>query len=198
MTQARKAGYRINPLFIQRWSARAFTDEAISHEQLLGLFEAARWAPSAYNAQPWRFIYALKGSAHWESFLQLLIEFNRSWAANASALVFIISRTQFQPPSKEAPSPFPTHAFDAGAAWASLALQAQDAGWSAHAMAGFDQQQARAVLGIPDEYAIQAAIAIGRPGNPESLPEGLRARETPSQREPLEQLVAEGGFTFPA
>jgi nitroreductase len=198
MTQVRQAGYDINPLFLQRWSARAFTNETISREQLLGLFEAARWAPSAYNAQPWRFIYALKDSPQWSSFLDLLIEFNRSWASKAAALVFIVSRTQFQAPGKDTASPFPTHAFDSGAAWASLALQAQDTGWSAHAMAGFDQLRAREVLGIPDDYAIQAAIAIGRPGNPESLPEGLRAREFPSHREPLEQLIAEGRFNFPA
>lgn len=196
MTDARKAEHDINPLFIERWSPRAFTDEAISREQLLALFEAARWAPSAYNAQPWRFIYTLKGSPEWDGFLDLLIEFNRRWATQASALVILISSTTFLPPGKDSIAPHPTHAFDAGAAWASLALQAQHAGWSSHAVGGFDKEKTRERLGIPADYAIQAAIIIGRRGDPASLPDGLREREVPSQREPLQRLVAEGRFGF--
>lgn len=196
MSEARKTEHGINPLFIERWSPRAFADEAISREELFALFEAARWAPSAYNAQPWRFIYALKGSLEWDGFLDLLLEFNRRWASNASALVIVVSKTTFLPPGKEVAAPHPSHAFDTGAAWANLALQAQHAGWRTHAMAGFDKEKTRELLGIPADYEIQAAVAIGRQGDRDTLPDGLREREVPSQREPLQNLVAEGRFEF--
>ncbi len=196
MTQTRTPEYDINPLFIDRWSPRAFTGEPIDDATLLSFFEAARWAPSAYNSQPWRFIYAKNGTEHWERFTGLLSEFNRGWAQNASALVILISKTTFVPPGKTEASPATSHAFDAGAAWASLALQASLSGWHTHAIGGYDKDKARVALGIPDDYVLQAAIAIGKRGDKSQLPAGLQEREQPSPRRPLGELIAEGEFAF--
>jgi nitroreductase len=196
MTQTRTPEHAIDTLFIDRWSPRAFTGEPIDDATLLRFFEAARWAPSAYNSQPWRFLYAKNGTEHWPLFLGLLSEFNRSWARNASALVVLLSKTTFVAPGKTEAAPAPSHAFDAGAAWASLALQASLSGWRTHAIGGYDKNQARQALAVPADYALEAAIAIGRQGDKTLLPPGLQEREQPSPRRPLAELVAEGGFAF--
>lgn len=196
MTANRSNELDIHPLFINRWSPRAFTAETISLAQLQRLFEAARWAPSAYNAQPWRFIHARRESRYWADFLNLLLPFNQRWAANASALVFVLSKKTFQAPGKDTAAPLLSHAFDTGAAWANLALQGELDGWSSHAMGGFDRERAQQLLEVPADYEIQAAVAVGRQAPADRLPEDLRLREQPSLREPLDQLVAEGRFAF--
>lgn len=196
MTAKRTPEHDIHPLFINRWSPRSFSAESISPEQLERLFEAARWAPSAFNAQPWRFLHARRESPYWADFLGLLLPFNQRWAANASALVFVLSKKDFQAPGKDSASPLASHAFDAGAAWASLALQAEHDGWSCHAMGGFERERAHSLLGVPADHEIHAAVAIGRQAAADQLPEDLRLREHPSQREPLHKLVAEGRFGF--
>ena len=116
--------YPIAEQFIERWSPRAFTGESIAESTLLGFIEAARWAPSAYNSQPWRFLYALRDGADWPRYLELLNEFNRGWAQHASALLVIASKTTFAAPGKTEEQPAPTHDFDTGAAWGFFALQA--------------------------------------------------------------------------
>lgn len=189
----RHADYPIDSLFLERWSPRAFTGEPIAEADLLSLLEAARWAPSSYNLQPWRFLYAHRDTPSWPRFLGLLNEFNRSWAYAASALVIIVSHVLMERPGSE-PVPSPTHSFDAGAAWAQLALQATRAGWHAHGMAGFDRERSLIELNVPPHYQAQAAIAIGRLGDPSLLPEQLAAREHPSDRRPLGELAFEGGF----
>jgi nitroreductase len=196
MTQAnsRTADYPIDPLFLERWSPRAFTDEAISQAELLTLLEAARWAPSSFNSQPWRFLYARRDTEPWPRFLGLLNEYNQSWAKNAAALVILVSKTTLLPRGADKEVPSYTHSLDAGAAWANLALQATRSGWAAHGMAGFDVPRTAAELGVPANYRVEAAIAIGRPGDKSLLPEALRAREVPSDRLPLSQLVNEGRF----
>lgn len=194
MSTSRTPEHPINPLFIERWSPRSFGGEAIGLDQLNRLFEAARWAPSAFNAQPWRFVYALKGTPQWDEFLGLLLEFNQRWAASASALVFVLSKTTFQAAGKDIAAPFPSHAFDTGAAWASLALQAHHDGLATHAMGGFDRTRARELLEIPADYEIHAAVAIGHQGARDALPDDLQARELPSQRAALETLVSQGRF----
>ena len=196
MSQARTPEYPINSLFVERWSPRAFTGEAIAEATLLRFFEAARWAPSAYNSQPWRFLYARNDSEHWPQFVGLLSEFNRVWAQNASALVILLSKTHFVPPGKTEAIAASSHAFDAGAAWASLALQASLDGWATHAVGGYDKAKAREVLNIPEDYALEAAIVIGKRGDKSLLPPNLQEREQPSPRRPLAELVAEGGFAF--
>ncbi|MEY2686722.1 MAG: hypothetical protein RL375_920 [Pseudomonadota bacterium] len=196
MTQTRQTEHDIDALFADRWSPRAYTGEAIPEATLLRLLEAARWAPSASNIQPWRFIYARRDTPAWAPLFDSLVEFNRGWAVNAAALVLVLSRKTWLPHGKTEPVANPTHSFDAGAAWMSLALQAYLAGWPAHGMGGFDKDKARAALGVPADHVLEAMVAIGRQGDKASLPEALQAREVPSARLPLAQIVAEGRFTF--
>lgn len=188
--------YPIAEQFIERWSPRAFTDESIPETTLLSFIEAARWAPSAYNSQPWRFLYALRDSGDWPRYLELLNEFNRGWAQHASALLVIVSKTTFTAPGKTEEQPAPSHTFDTGAAWGFFALQAHLAGWQTHAMAGFDQERARHELKIPAGYAVHAMVAVGRQGDKASLPEHLQARETPSPRLELSAIAAAGDFSL--
>jgi nitroreductase len=193
-TNGRTADHPIDELFLTRWSPRAFTGEAIPQATLDTIFEAARWAPSSYNSQPWRFLYARRDTPHWEKFLGLLNEFNQSWAKAAAALVIVVSRSTMLPPGADKEIPSHSHSFDAGAAWAQLALQATRSGWHAHAMVGFDRDRAFAVLAVPEGYRVEAAIAIGRLGPKTLLPEALAAREVPSPRKPLADIAFEGGF----
>ncbi|MNZ68659.1 malonic semialdehyde reductase [compost metagenome] len=192
----RVATHAIDPQFIERWSPRAFTGEDIPEATLLGFIEAARWAPSAYNAQPWRFLYARRDSADWQRYLSLLVEANRGWAQHASALLVIVSKTTFVPPGKNEEHPAASHAFDTGAAWGFFALQAHLAGWHTHAMSGFDKELARRELKIPTGYEVHAMVAVGKRGDAASLPEALQARETPSPRLALEAIAAEGDFSL--
>lgn len=192
----REATFPIQPLFTQRWSPRAFTGEAISEPDLLALFEAARWAPSAFNLQPWRFLYGRRDTAAWTPIFDSLLEFNQGWAQRAAALVVVVSRTHTVPSATADAKPIASHAFDTGAAWASLAFQSVLSGWYTHAMGGFDAAKLRASLGVPDTHAIHAVVAIGKLGDKASLPEVLQAREQPSARRPLGEIAAEGRFTF--
>ncbi len=191
-SDVRSADYPIDRLFVDRWSPRAMSGEEISDDDLMPLFEAARWAPSAYNNQPWRFLYARRDSREWPLFFGLLVEQNRVWARNAAALVLIVSKTSFD--HNGAPSL--THTFDCGAAWGSLALQGWLRGYVVHGMQGFDYEQARLTLAIPDDFRVEAMAAIGRPGSKESLPEELQRREAPSDRKKLAETVREGTFSF--
>jgi nitroreductase len=196
MSTTRTAEFAIDPVFLNRWSPRAFTGEPIDEHTLFTLFEAARWAPSANNSQPWRFIYALNGSSNWPRFFGLLNENNRRWAANASALVVLVSKTTHVHSGDTEPSPLRNHSFDSGAAWAHLALQALHSGWRTHAIGGFNRDQAREVLTVPPGYSVEVAVAIGRQAQLASLPPDLQAREQPNQRHPLRRFVAEGRFNF--
>lgn len=195
MTQAggRIAGHPIDPLFLLRWSPRAFDGSAITEDELMVLLEAARWAPSAYNLQPWRFSYALNGDAHWGRYVDALIPFNQGWADKAAALVFIVSDTQMRDVEGAAKGANWSHSFDAGAAWAQLALQASMIGLAAHAMTGFEESKVRHAIDLPADYRPEAAVAIGRVGDPASLDAKLRDRETPSGRRSMEE-VAFAGF----
>ncbi|MFT8776019.1 MAG: nitroreductase family protein [Gluconacetobacter liquefaciens] len=184
----------VEPLILDRWSPRAFAAAPIAEADLLALLDAGRWAPSAYNSQPWRFLYARRDTPDWERFLSWLIPFNHSWAQHASALVYVASHTVTNAAGQAEPVPAPTHAFDAGAASVLVQLQAARAGWATHPVSGFDKDVARAGLELPDDYALNAAIVIGRQGAADILPEGLRARETPSGRRPLSDLAFEGRF----
>jgi nitroreductase len=186
----RQADHPIDTLFLDRWSPRAMSGEEITREELLALFEAARWAPSSYNNQPWRILYARRGSEQWPLFFDLLVETNKGWAKNAAALLLFVSKSTFDHNGK----PYPTHSFDTGAAWQNLALQGYLKGYVVHGMMGFDYEQARTSLQIPEEYQVEAMAAVGHPGDPESLPEALRQRETPNNRRNLEQTVCEGPF----
>jgi len=180
----RSPEYPVDPQFIGRWSPRAFTGKPIAAAQLMSLFEAARWTPSSSNTQPWRFVYGLAGSPGFEAMLATLAASNQAWAAVA-------------PGTTEA-KPSPLHAFDTGAAWMSLALQAESMGWRTHAMGGFDAQALRQQLGVPEGFAVQCVVAVGEQGPRENLPAPLQEREVPNGRQPLEAMVAEGRFNFQA
>lgn len=193
---ARRPDYPIDPLFLDRWSPRAFTGERIPEPELFRLFEAARWAPSANNSQPWRFIYARNGEGRWVYLLSLLNEGNRRWAAQASALVVLVSRTHHVRSGDTEATPLRSHSLDAGAAWASLAFQAQLSGWRTHAIGGFNREAAPGVLGVADGYVVETIIAIGRQAPADTLPDELKVREQPNARRPLSELVAEGRFSF--
>jgi len=192
--QIRVPDYPINPLFIDRWSRRSFTGEEIGDEAIFTLFEAARWAPSAMNSQPWRFIYSKRGDASWDVFLDLLSERNRAWAQKAAVIVVIVSTQNFD--YKGTPVPLNNASLDTGAAWASLAFQAQFSQLSTRAIGGFDRDKARQVLKVPEGYVVEVAVAIGRPGPVDLLPDEFRAQETPSSRNPLKHTVAHGEFIW--
>lgn len=190
----RIADHPIHHIFTERWSPRSFSNEALSEEQLLTLLEAARWAPSAYNAQPWRFIYGIKGTPHWDRIFEALLPFNQGWAKTAGALVVIASDTQLVSSGQPEKAPNKWHAFDAGAAWASLALQAVHSGLAAHGLAGFDSDKLRQAISVPPDFAIDAVIVIGKRGVREALSPDLQAREEPSGRRPLSEIAFEGTF----
>lgn len=191
-SEKRTAEHPIDEIFLNRWSPRAMTGEAIAKQDLMALFEAARWAPSSYNNQPWRILYAVRDSKHWPTFVGLMVEVNQSWAKNAAALVVFISRTHFDFNGK----PSVTHSFDTGAAWENLALQGWLKGLVVHGMQGFDYERARTDLNVPDGFQVEAMAAIGRPADPSTLPADLQAKETPSDRRKLEKTICEGPFCF--
>lgn len=186
----RNPAAEIDSMFVDRWSPRAFESRPLNEDQLASLFEAARWAPSCFNDQPWLFVYASSETDR-ERFLTALVEGNQAWAKNASLLLFLLCRRNFSHNGKEN-----RHApFDAGAAWMSLALQARKLGLYAHAMAGFSRDKAYEILGAPaDEYDIMAAVAVGYRAAPDILPEPVAAREMPSDRKLREEIAREGAF----
>jgi nitroreductase len=192
-SEIRKADFPIEPLLLDRWSPRAMSGETISQEELMGLFEAARWAPSSFNAQQWRALYARRETEHWPLFFNLLVDANKVWAKNAAALVVFISRKTFDDDNE----PSVTHSYDTGAAWENFALQGFRQNFVVHGMEGFDYGRARVDLHIPDEFQVEAMAAIGRPGPKEQLPEKLQKRESPNDRRKLSESIFEGPFGSP-
>ena len=186
----RKSDYDISPLILNRWSPRAMTGAEIDEQELMAIFEAGRWAPSSYNNQPWRFIYAKRNTEHWDRLFNLMVEFNQSWTKNAAVLVVIISKETFDHNGQ----PSITHSFDAGAAWENMALEAARRGYVIHGMQGFDYEKARKVLLIPEVYNVEAMATIGKRGKKSDLPAELQEREMPSQRKPLKEIIMEGKF----
>ena len=193
-SNGRTAEYPIDPMFLDRWSPRAFTGETMSATDLLTMIEAARWAASSYNSQPWRFIYALRDTPQWELFLGLLVPFNQDWAKHASALVVLVSNSLMRPPGSDQDVPSPTHSFDAGTASGYFALQARKMGWYVHGMIGFDRERAFAELDLPPGYRVEAEFAVGRLGDKSTLSEVLQTREAPNTRLPLSEIAFEGKF----
>ena len=169
VSQHRQPDFSIDPIFVQRWSPRAFDALPMSLADLHTILEAARWAPSAFNIQPWRFVYALRNDEHWETFLGLLDPFNEAWAHNASALVFVFSDTLTPAHGSSPARPSRTHSFD-------VTRQ----------------------LSIPERYRVEIAVAIGRQALPTALPPALREREVTSNRTPLDQIAFDGRFVVDA
>ncbi|MCB2047080.1 MAG: nitroreductase family protein [Novosphingobium sp.] len=193
MTERNEAHDRVLDLIVDRWSPRSFAENAVPQEDLDVIFEAAGWAPSAFNIQPWRFLYAHRGDGNWERFLSLLIDFNQTWAKDAAVLVFVVSDT-LQRKGDGTTSPNHSHSFDAGAAWALAALQATAMGYHVHAMTGVKFDEARRELCIPDDYRLEAAFVIGTRAPKEKLPEQLQQREAPSGRKPVSEFAWAGNF----
>ncbi|GER68615.1 nitroreductase [Weizmannia acidilactici] len=183
----RKAQYEIDPVYLERWSPRSFLEKEVPEDVLMSLFEAARWAPSAFNHQPWRFIIA-RTKEDREKFMSFIGEFNKTWCKTVPSFALVISKTESDT------GPIRSHAFDAGAAWGYLSLEAVRKGLATHPMTGFDFEKAREVLNIPEDYAIDALIAIGYQGEKDALPVALQERETPSDRRPVKESVFEGSF----
>ena len=188
----RKPEHPIESIFWRRWSPRAMSGEPITETEMLTLFEAARWAPSTYNEQEWRFLYARRDTKEWPTFFELLVEGNRAWCKNAALLSVVVAHKVFQQSGK----PNPVHVFDTGLAFENLALQGTAMGLVVHGMAGFDFEKARRDLAVPDDYAVAAMFAVGRPGDPNALSPEMREREKPSPRKPVRDIVCEGRFRF--
>lgn len=190
---ARHAEHPVDPLFLERWSPRSFSGEDIPEADLRTIFEAARWAPSSFNSQPWRIFFARRGAPGFDLFLGLLSPLNQTWARNASVLAVVASKRLFQSASGVARESR-SHSFDAGAAWGFLALQAHKLGYATHAMSGFDAARAAVELNMPEDFRPEIALAIGRRGSREALPDDLRAREQPNGRNRQAAFVFEGAF----
>ena len=192
VSEYRQADAEVLNLMLNRWSPRAMSGAPISDAERASLLEAARWAPSCFNAQPWRFLYATKGSAHWDAYFDLLIAPNQAWVSQAGLLLVLLSRRRFEHNGE----PTDTNSFDAGAAWQNVALQASSMGLVAHGMRGFDKQRARVDLDVPELFEIEAMIAVGHPGEIEALPETHVEREKPSPRKAVHEFAQPGKFAF--
>lgn len=188
--QYRTPDHDILEIFPKRWSPRAMSGEPIDQPTLARVFEAGRWAPSSYNEQPWRFLYARRDTPHWTTFHDLMLPANQVWASKAAVLVVIITKKTFTRNG----AANRVAVFDAGSAWQNMALQGAHLGLVVHGMAGFDYDKARAALRVPDDFDICAMCAIGRPGKVEDLPDQLQAVEKPSPRRPIAETIMEGGF----
>ena len=193
----RQPTYPVDPLFPGRWSPRVFDGGAMAETDLLSMLEAARWAPSSINLQPWRFVWALRDTADWRRLFALLEPGNQKWVQTASALVFLVSKTmRTRTDGVEVANR--AHAFDAGAACAMLALQARLMGYHAHAMGGILLDEVLPALGFPDNgYRAEVAIAVGRAANPDSLTGEQRLREVPNQRKALDEVAFKGMYRRP-
>ncbi len=190
MKTNRKSDYKILDTILHRWSPRAMSGEPIADKDLKTLFEAARWAPSSFNNQPWRFIYAKRDTPAWNTIFNLMVDANKKWAKNAAVLVVIVSKNDFEKTGK----PSRTHSFDTGSAWENLALQGAAMNLVIHGMEGFDYERAKTALHIPDAYTVEAMCAIGKLGSHEDLPDNLQDSEEPSNRKPISEFVFEGSF----
>ncbi len=187
--------YPIHDLLRRRWSPRAFAERMVEPEKLRSLFEAARWAPSCFNAQPWRFVIATRDvSAEHERLLNCLVEGNRAWAHRVPVLILSVAKLTFDDGSPN------RHAWhDVGLAVENLIVQATAFGLAVHQMAGFDAGKARTEVKLPDGFEPVAMIAVGYPGDPSMLPEKLHQKELASRaRKPSRDFVFAGDWGKPA
>lgn len=182
--------FPVHQLIRERWSPRSFAEKAVPKDILRSLFEAARWAPSSNNQQPWAYLVATKDDKEsFEKMLGVLVEFNASWAKNAAVLAIAVAELSF--PKNNAPNR--NAQYDTGAASALLSVEATAHGLVVHQMAGFDPEKARQAFAIPAGWDAIAALAIGYPGDPDSLPPKLKDRElAPRTRKPISEFVMAG------
>ena len=191
MIKKTKTTNPINILIENRWSNRAFSPQIVETTKLNSILEAATWAPSAFNEQPWRFIVGQKGSETYSKILSTLIEWNQNWAANANVLVLNIAKKTFSLNGKENE----TFEYDLGQAVAFMALETVNQGLFSHQMTGFDAQKAAADFGLGDDYKVVSVIAIGYYGDAEELPaDMLEAEKAERERKDFKSLVLNGDF----
>lgn len=190
VAEHRSPTYDIAPLILNRWSARAMSGDLIPPDEFMPLFEAARWAASSRNNQPWRFRYATRDSDNWGDFFALLSDGNQRWAGRAALLVVILSHTTY----RESGESNRNHSFETGGAWANFALEGIRRGFVVHPMQGFDRITARETLNVPSDVRVEIMVAIGHPGDPSILAERDRTREQPTQRQPLTDIVGSGAY----
>ena len=176
----------VDDLFVNRWSPRAMTGEILSEKDVNSLFEAARFAPSSMNNQPWRFLISKRDDENWQLFFNLLTEGNQVWCKDASVLIVLISKKTLDKSGKE----YKTHSLEAGSAWQNLALQASLKNIVSHGMGGFDYEKAKSALNIPDDYKVEMMIALGKYNKKLSD----EKQEKISDRKPLNELVFKGKF----
>ncbi|MFC1702959.1 nitroreductase family protein [Patescibacteria group bacterium] len=191
VAEARTSNYPISSQILNRWSPRAMTGEPLGDDELFALFEAARWAPSSGNGQPWRFVVARRQDEEkFTKMFDLLAEGNQAWCDKASALVIVLSNTMtgwkgaFER----------THAFCTGMATENLAIEGAHRGLVVHGIGGFDYDRAKSEFGVPDDHEVMAMYVIGKRASVESLPEKYQEREIPSDRMPLSEVVYDGAF----
>jgi nitroreductase len=182
--------FPVHDLISERWSPRAFGEKAISPEVLTSLFEAARWAPSSSNEQPWAYLVATRDDAeNFAKLVSILVPNNASWAQKAPVLALAVSEMAFA----KSGTPNKNAQYDTGAASAWLTAEATSRGLFVHQMGGFDGEKAKQVFSIPPGWEPIAAMAIGYPGDPESLAPVLREREVaPRTRKPISSFVMSG------
>ena len=192
-TAARQPDHPVAPQFPARWSPRSFTDREVTEVEVMSLLEAARWAPSASNHQPWRLVWARRGEAGFAAIHSALATGNQVWAGKAGVL-FVVASKDTATNREGAEVANRTAGFDTGSAWMSIALQAQTMGLAAHAMGGFDTDKLAAAVGLPDGHSLHCVVAVGEQGPAEALPEELRAREKPSGRKLVAEIAVHGRF----
>jgi nitroreductase len=188
--------FPIHEIIGQRWSPRAFSDRPVEPENLISTLEAARWAASSSNEQPWAFLVATSDDRkNYDALAGVLVDSNRTWAEKAPVLILAFAHNQFAKSGN--PNRYALH--DLGQAVANLTLQATALGLTAHQMAGFNAEAARERFAVPADWQPVSVIALGYPGDPESLEEKLREREIAErQRKPLESFVFAGSWGHPA
>jgi nitroreductase len=190
MQKPAPSDFPVHELIRERWSPRAFADKPVPRDVLRSIFEAARWAPSSFNEQPWAYIVATKDDKEsFEKMLSVLVDFNVQWAKSAPVLALAVAKLTFA--NNNALNR--NAQYDTGAATALLSVEATAHGLAVHQMAGFDAEKARQVFGIPKGWEPIAALAIGYPGDPASLPPALKDRElAPRTRKPIAEFVMAG------
>lgn len=188
-----QSDYTIHPLIKERWSPRVFKEDLIDEKTLMSLFESARWAPSSNNYQPWRFMYAHRGSDGYDKIFDVLSDFNQKWVTDAPLLILTAIKEKFDSGKEN------YHALhDLGLAVSQFSIQAQDFGVGVHQMAGVDWKKAHQVFGVPDGYHIATALAVGYYGGDiRKLPEDLQKSETAKRtRKPLEEIISEESWIW--
>jgi nitroreductase len=180
---ARQPEHDVNPIFVNRWSPRSFTEDPVSRSTLDSMVEAARWAPSSNNLQPWSFRISNGPGPTRDSWNEAVNQWNRSWADKAPVLVWVVARTTVPPSERHPTGSANRHAhFDTGAATIQFVLEGERHGLKAHYMGGVDVHKAHQLLGLDADHEVVCAIAIGHPGPADALPEPMRAREHASSR----------------